>query len=110
MGRLPVYLYDDFQWTPYEGTHLAIENFGFVSRLGQGAQLAEKLQQVNNDPAELDRRLQKVKEVRKYFTYEGILEQIELFFADPLGPAGGQLRCAPVPDTENRRRMMKQRR
>ena len=46
VGRLPVYIYDVFQWTAYEGTEIAIDEFGFVSQLGHADVLAERLVQV----------------------------------------------------------------
>ena len=46
VGRLPVYIYDVFPWTAYEGTEIAIEEFGFVSQLGHADVLAERLVQV----------------------------------------------------------------
>ena len=59
---------------------------------------------MNNNVSDLDRRMLKVKEVRPLYTYAGLLKQLEQFFQDPLGAAGGFLRCAAVPDTENRLR------
>ena len=47
VGRLPIYIYDVFQWTAYEGTEVAIDEFGFVSQLGQANVLADRLVQVN---------------------------------------------------------------
>ena len=47
VGRLPIYIYDIFQWTAYEGTEIAIEEFGFVSQLGQANLLADRIMQVN---------------------------------------------------------------
>ena len=59
---------------------------------------------MNSNESDLDRRLLKAKEVRPHYTYSGLLKQMEQFFQDPLGAAGGFLRCAAVPDTENRLR------
>mmetsp|Transcript_2359 Transcript_2359/g.3629 ORF Transcript_2359/g.3629 Transcript_2359/m.3629 type:complete len:388 (-) Transcript_2359:16-1179(-) len=104
VGRIPVYMFNDFSWAAYEGTPAAITEFGFHSQLGDAVRLVEGIQAVVKNDTELNRRFQKVKEVRQLYTYGGLIQQIELFFADPLGPSGGYLRCAKVPDSENRKR------
>ena len=38
-------------------------------------------------------KLNKVREARYLYTYEGILGEIEKWFSDPFGPNGGFLRC-----------------
>ena len=38
------------------------------------------------------------------YTYAGVIGQIEKFLRDPLGPAGGELRCVRVPDRDHRKR------
>ena len=38
-------------------------------------------------------KLQKVKQARKLYTYEGIIEQLEKWFFDPFGENGGYLKC-----------------
>ena len=41
----------------------------------------------------LDLKMRKVKESREFYTYAGVLNQIEKWFRDPFGPKGGYLRC-----------------
>ena len=43
------------------------------------------------------RKLLQVKIVRHHYTYEGVLSQLEMFFSDPFGTNGGQLRCNRLP-------------
>ncbi len=54
------------------------------------------------DEAELQRKLAYVRSVREHFTYEGTIKQLEKFFQDPLGPDGGELRCAHMPERAHR--------
>ena len=47
------------------------------------------------DPADFDKRMEAVKVSRKYYTYAGVMEQLELFFKDPMGKEGGLLGQCP---------------
>ena len=40
-----------------------------------------------------ENKLQKVRDARYLYTYEGLLQQIEKWFLDPFGSKGGYLRC-----------------
>jgi hypothetical protein len=100
IGRMPVYMYDDYSWLPYEGTDLAVSNFGFTGRMGS---LAKVVALIKDLPAAAYReKLRNLAKARKHYTYAGVLAQIALFIRDPLGPSGGQLRCTRVPDKEHR--------
>jgi len=109
IGRVPVYLYDDAPWLPYEGSIASAASIGFVGQLGNLRTLLEQLKKVNNDT--LAGKLRAVEAARKMYTMEGVLDQIGLFFSDPLGARGGLLRCsirdhglASVLDIQLRRR------
>ena len=39
--------------------------------------------------------------VREHYTYQGVINQINKFILDPLGPQGGQLRCTTVPKKDH---------
>jgi hypothetical protein len=49
--------------------------------------LADELQRAKKSPGEIEiiNKLNKVKEIREYFTYKGLIKQIAHFFNDPLG-------------------------
>jgi len=99
MGRVPVYLYDDRPWLPYEGTKLDPTYLGLVAQSGHFNKLLKTIASFGNDT--VTERLQRVKDARFYYTYEGVIEQIHLFIRDPHGPNGGFLRCAkPALDLE----------
>ena len=106
MGRIPVYLYDDFEWLPYRGTNISLvfgnskPNFGFSYRTmdsRQAANLATELISLRGKPLSLNQMLAAVKAAREYYTYAGVLTQIELFLKDPFGDSGGYLTCTSLP-------------
>jgi hypothetical protein len=99
-GRCPIYIYDDYCWLPYQGTNISIETYGFAVRNSDTMEeLAQKLVNISDD--QYNKYIQKVKDIRYWFTYKGVIEQIRLFISDPLGKDGGYLRCTRVPDTLN---------
>lgn len=83
------------------GSNVSVEKFGFVGKMGRLCATAANMKKVTSE--ELADRLKLVHDVRYYYTYEGVLEQIELFFADPFGPQGGFLVCSKLPDRDHRR-------
>jgi hypothetical protein len=100
IGRIPVYLYDDYPWIPYAGTNISVASFGYVAGTNDFASVAGRLAALakNASKSELYRRLRMVQEVREHYTYRGVLAQLEQFFRAPLGEgdSGGQLRCAKL--------------
>ena len=99
-GRCPMYIYDDYCWLPYQGTNISIETYGFAVRNSDTMEeLAQKLVNISDD--QYNMYIQKVKDIRYWFTYKGVIEQIRLFISDPLGKDGGYLRCTRVPDNLN---------
>jgi len=105
MGRVPVYLWNDIPWVPYAGSDVSVEAIGFSSAIGgrtsSGKQplevLVAELKALSD--MEYTAKLQKLRQARRYYTYDGILEQIEQFFEDPFGPRGGYLKCTAFPKT-----------
>ena len=99
MGRLPVYIYDDVKWLPYENTNISLATFGFIGRYRSLGFVFNEMMEVNS--SEFERRMQQVRRVRQYYTYQGVIQQIDAFIRDPLGPSGGYLRCQRVPGKDH---------
>lgn len=99
IGRVPVYMYDDHPWLPYEGTNISISTFGFSGQMGHMRETAKNMKALTD--VEYRGFLQNVKNVREHYTYEGVMRQIEVFFRAPFGANGGHLRCAKLPDREH---------
>jgi hypothetical protein len=104
MGRIPVFVYDDLPWIPYDGSNISVGLYGFSGGLNavrNHTLLKETVWAIGNMTEEgYQKKLQALRNVRKYFTYEGVFEQVEAFLKDPFGPEGGQLRCTVHPNTE----------
>lgn len=102
MGRVPVWLYDDFPWIPYLGTNCSVENFGFRGGYwDHNNSLVDVVGKMKNiTEVEYQKKLEYLKSVREFFTYEGLFGQIELFLKDPFGVNGGNLVCATHPKSE----------
>ena len=92
LGRIPVYIFDDFEWLPYLGTNASPVDMGYSTQLGRIGLTLDRLKKDKPDKETISKLLAKVKQNREWYTYEGVLSQIELFIIDPLGP-GGFLRC-----------------
>lgn len=99
MGRIPVYMYDDAKWLPYQNTNISFSTFGFIGRMDYMRRLYWLMVRANN--SQFEEKMEQVRRVRQYYTYEGVLQQIDFFFRDPLGPHGGYLRCERVPDRDH---------
>jgi hypothetical protein len=85
-------MYDDVQWLPYEGSDAHIANFSYISKMGQAKDLAKQILSTRRD--DYDRKISKVKDIRYYYTYEGVINQIEKFISDPFSNTnGGKLKC-----------------
>eukprot|EP01036_Dinobryon_divergens_P022690 gene22690-30972_t len=102
LGRIPVFLYTDLPWIPYQNSSISVETYGFSAGLTSSentlVSMVQQLRKVTDK--ELMHKLQILKEVRFYFTYAGVVQQIEKFFEDPFGPGGGYLRCTKHPREE----------
>ena len=51
--RIPVYIYDDHPWLPYEGTNLSISSFGFSGQMGRLQQTAKALKHAGASDAQV---------------------------------------------------------
>ena len=103
MGRMPVFLYDDVPWIPYEGTNISASTFGLVARKSNdGADtLAAMMDRIRNmSDTEYRQKLQHLQAIRHHYTYRGVFRQIALFLNDPFGPDGGHLTCTYHPRNE----------
>ena len=93
MGRVPVLTYKDEPWIPYRGSNISVEYIGIITKSSDKG--AEELINVMKS-LKLSRvfeMIERVQLARYYYTIEGVLEQMKLFFTDPLGPNGGALCC-----------------
>ena len=95
IGRIPVYMYTDSPWVPYVGSDIDLYSIGIVANLYSIREFIDRAS--NMQPSQLDSMFRKIKLAREYYTYAGVINQMELFFKDPLGPNGGYLRCSRVP-------------
>jgi hypothetical protein len=92
-----VYIYNDRAWLPYKGTIAAAEYVGYVGSVSTMSTLVHVLRSATE--ADIETKLHRVHAMRDLYTYKGVLQQIDLFFQDPLNIAGkgGFLRCERVP-------------
>ena len=100
IGRIPVYMYNDVPWIPYAGSGIEYDSIGFACNDYSASHTVKMIK--NTSESALSLMMTRVREVRKHYTYMGVIHQIELFFRDPMGPNGGFLRCAAVPATATR--------
>jgi len=111
MGRVPVFLWDDVPWIPYAGTSIRIETFGLQQKeKPRYTNLAKRMELLKNKRhAEYKALEHGVKSVRHFYTYDGVMQQIERFIADPFdmrgkgsktGLEGNYSRCATHPHSE----------
>lgn len=103
LGRVPVLLYDDIAWHPYQGTNLDILTYGFMAGLNEQGNLSIShvvglMKNLTQEAYAL--KVANLAIARPHFTYPGIIKQIHMLLQDPFGPHGGQLRCTVHPRTE----------
>ena len=97
IGRIPVYMYTDAPWVPYAGSKVDLYSIGVVLNLNNVREFIEKLSGLT--VLDLNYIFKRIEYARAYYTYAGVIHQMELFFQDPLGKNGGYLRCNKVPRT-----------
>ena len=85
IGRIPVYLFDDYKWVPYAKSNISVDNFGFVTDKNGIGSTFRGMKAMKDE--EFARRMRAVEAAREYYTYPGLLRQLGLFFLDPFGPA-----------------------
>lgn len=102
IGRIPVFVYNDHPWVPYMGSELDISNYGFVGGKTDHENTLPKLieQLANETDEQVNQKLKVLHDIRWYFTYPGVVYEIEMFLQDPFGVNGGHLRCTTHPRTE----------
>jgi hypothetical protein len=102
MGRVPIFLYNDLPWIPYEGSNLSVSAYGFSAGLTHHSnELPALIHTLHNMTRQsYQEKLNGVLDARYHFTYHGVMHQIEMFLKDPFGSRGGNLRCTKHPHTE----------
>lgn len=97
-----MFLYDDVPWIPYNGTNSSVETFGFVGGLHHPehdlVNLVSSLRNITEHGYK--NKLRHLASVRHWYTYTGVMQQIEMFLAAPFDPQGSLLRCQKYPRTE----------
>ena len=107
-------MYNDFSWLPYADSPAGVPFFGLVGKANHSSDLTTAMAQLSD--ADVSKRLANVSKIREFYTYAGVLIQLEKFFEDPLAGSAGSvqpsrelgadvdirssnfLRCSRVPD------------
>lgn len=88
-----MYIYDDVAWIPYGTGSYSVHEIGFVGRAKHLDKLIHTLESALRDNITILTKLERVKAARKYYTYEGVMEQAEAFFSAPWNRSASQLEC-----------------
>lgn len=97
VGRIPVYIYNDIPWVPYVGSEFSVYEIGYVGRVRHLESLIKHLAHIKSDRSEsgeIQVKLGKVKAARNVYTYEGVLQQMEMFFTRPFSRQHSALVCS----------------
>lgn len=93
LNRIPVYIYSKGdKFAPYLGSNISVDAIGYSGEQGSLKALVDKLVRATDE--ELALKLQRVKAARYYYTYDGAMDQIDMFFNGP--GRLGDLRCMQV--------------
>ena len=77
-------------------SNISVKSFGFSGKLGSMCELAKQFKETST--IDVYKRNEQIKFARQYYTYSGVMKQLEAFFSDPLGESGGcRLTCVRVP-------------
>lgn len=101
---MPIFLHNNGKpWIPYFGINISVEQFGFYASLENDSMTIPHMMDMLGNVTEEDfwRRMEYLKNVRYYYTYEGVVEEIFSFFHDPFGSQGGHFRCMGLLLTKN---------
>jgi len=93
MGLIPIHVYigKDIPWIPYATT--VIPNVSFSVSIEEFDTLVKQLEEISD--AQIERMEQEIVGLRQdFFTYDGVIAQIELFLSNPRASA---LVCQPLP-------------
>ena len=96
MGRVPIHIYSDIAWVPYE--KLFRRQLGFVVPISRLPSLLQWLSNASSNATdELARRERYAKKLREsHFTLAGVLSQVSRFM---LNPRISDLQCRRLPST-----------
>ena len=96
VGKLPVYMYSDIPWIPYEGTSADMREFDWVFQNDEAKKVVETARELKAKPAEVTRRLLVLQKLRQsHYTYEGVAHQIRMYLNG--GEKTSDLRCHGLP-------------
>jgi len=91
MGLIPIQVYIDQSWIPYE--HI-LQNVTFAVTISELPGLILELSRKSD--AQIERIEAQIERLEEFFTFEGVLNEIQQFMTDPLVSA---LRCDTLPPT-----------
>ena len=96
MGRVPIHIYSDIPWVPYE--KLFRRHLGFMVTVARLPKLLRWLSNTSSDAMdELARRERSAASLREsHFTFSGVLSQVSRFM---LSPRTSDLQCRKLPRT-----------
>ena len=100
MGLIPIHVYniEDIPWLPYANS--VLKNVSFTTTVENLPALIQELDQLPD--TRIDQMEQEVEGlIEEYFTFEGVMKQIEHFMVDPESSA---LECQPLPKHPGSRR------
>lgn len=95
IGRVPIYLFTDIPWLPYALSPAAFSTVGISGKQGALRAVALEMAALLSSREQLRAKLEAVKNSRRWFTYDGVLEQLEIFFST--SGSGGLLTCSRHP-------------
>jgi hypothetical protein len=97
MGLVPIYVYSDVPWVPYEDLFRTV---GYVSSVRDLGRVMATVKSLSSEEW-LAREKRARDLVPTHFSFEGAMSQIGKFMLDP---TTSDLRCRPLPRMKNRRR------
>ena len=77
MGYIPIILFDDYKWLPYDTPEFPWNEMAIVGMNSEFDRVYNELMAINEEKRQMMRK--KILEYKHYFTYEGIMEQIAWF-------------------------------
>jgi hypothetical protein len=103
VGRIPVFMYSDVPWTPYQGSSIGVESIGFITTGNVNVDADKTIKRTaqaiaNMNTTGMQDYLNRVRQAREHYTLPGVIAQLDKFVKDPLGPQGGELKCIRVPE------------
>ena len=93
MGLIPIHVYiqEDIPWLPYANS--VLKNISFTTTVEELPHLIQELDQMPNSRIEqMEQKIEGL--IEEYFTFEGVMKQIEQFM---INPTSSVLECQPLP-------------